>query len=57
MPAYLVFADRTLREMAREAPRTREAFARLHGVGAAKLEAFAEPFLAAIAARGAPGAD
>ncbi len=57
VPAYLVFADRTLREMAREAPRTREAFARLHGVGAAKLEAFAEPFLAAIAARAASAAD
>jgi ATP-dependent DNA helicase RecQ len=49
VPAYIVFSDRTLIDMAQKAPRDRDAFAAVHGVGAAKLEAFAEPFLAAIA--------
>ena len=48
MPAYVVFHDRSLIEMARLRPRTEEEFAEIGGVGAAKLEAFAEPFLAAI---------
>ena len=34
--------------MARRRPRTREEFAEVNGIGAAKLEQFAEPFLAAI---------
>ena len=34
--------------MVRRRPRTEEEFAEINGVGAAKLEAFAEPFLAAI---------
>ena len=48
VPAYIVFTDRTLIDMARRRPRTEEEFAEVNGVGAAKLEAFAEPFLAAI---------
>ena len=48
VPAYVVFHDRTLIEMARRRPRTEAEFAEINGVGAAKLEAFAEPFLAAI---------
>ena len=48
VPAYVVFHDRTLIEMARLRPRTEAEFAEINGVGAAKLEAFAEPFLAAI---------
>ena len=48
VPAYVVFHDRTLIDMVRQRPRTREEFARVNGVGAAKLEQFAEPFLAAI---------
>ena len=50
MPAYIVFPDRTLIDMARRRPRTREEFAEVNGVGAAKLGQFAEPFLAAIEA-------
>ena len=50
VPAYVVFQDRSLIDMARRQPRTREEFAEINGVGAAKLEQFAEPFLAAIAA-------
>ena len=49
VPAYVVFPDRTLVDMARRRPRTEAEFAEVHGVGAAKLKQFAEPFLAAIA--------
>ena len=48
VPAYIVFPDRTLIDMARRRPRTKEEFAEVNGVGAAKLEQFAAPFLAAI---------
>ena len=48
VPAYIVFSDRTLIDLARRKPRTEEEFAEVNGVGAAKLAAFAEPFLAAI---------
>ena len=50
VPAYVVFHDRTLIEMARRRPRTVAEFAGITGVGTAKLERFAEPFLAAISA-------
>ena len=42
--------------MARRRPRTEAEFAAINGVGAAKLERFAAPFLAAIAAAGATAA-
>ncbi len=48
VPAYIVFPDRTLIDMARRQPRTKAEFAEVNGVGAAKLEQFAEAFLAAI---------
>ena len=48
MPAYIVFPDRTLIDMARRRPRSEAEFAEVNGVGAAKLEQFAGPFLAAI---------
>ena len=48
VPAYVVFPDRTLIDMVRRRPRTEAEFAEVNGVGAAKLEQFAEPFLAAI---------
>lgn len=44
VPAYVVFADKTLIEMARPQPRAEAEFAT---IGAVKLERFAEPFLAA----------
>ena len=49
VPAYVIFSDRSLVDMARRAPSSVEAFAQVHGVGAAKLKDFAEIFLAAIA--------
>ena len=48
VPAYIVFSDRTLIDMVRRMPRNEEEFAEVNGVGAAKLKAFAAPFLAAI---------
>ena len=48
VPAYIVFPDRTLIDMARRRPRTEAEFAEVNGVGAAKLTQFAGPFLAAI---------
>jgi len=45
VPAYVVFADRTLEEMAVEHPRTRAELGGIRGVGAAKLEAFGAAFL------------
>ncbi len=50
VPAYVVFSDRSLEDMARRRPRTQQEFAAIHGVGAAKQRDFAEPFLQAIAA-------
>jgi len=49
VPPYVVFHDATLAELARRKPATRAAFGEIHGVGAAKLRTFADPFLAAIA--------
>ncbi len=48
VPAYVVFSDRSLTDMARRCPRTTADFAEVHGVGAAKLKDFAAPFLTAI---------
>ncbi len=48
VPAYVVFADRSLMDMAARRPRTREQFLECHGVGLAKLEKYGDAFLAAI---------
>ncbi len=50
VPAYVIFADRSLEDMAQRRPHDMESFAEIHGVGAAKLKKFAELFLAIIAA-------
>ena len=49
VPAFVVFHDKSLEDMARRRPQTAAEFAEVHGVGEAKLREFAEPFLAAIA--------
>jgi ATP-dependent DNA helicase RecQ len=49
VPAYVVFSDVALREMARVCPTTPAEFKRIPGVGEQKLKDFAEPFTAAIA--------
>ncbi|HEY9538731.1 MAG TPA: HRDC domain-containing protein, partial [Kiloniellaceae bacterium] len=49
VPAYVVFGDRSLVDMARRRPSSHADFAQVFGVGEAKLRDFAEPFLKAIA--------
>jgi len=49
LPAYLIFSDRTLLEMAARRPRNADELSRVNGIGAAKLAQFADAFLAAIA--------
>ena len=48
VPAYVVFPDRTLIEMAETRPATLDAMARVSGVGATKLEKYGASFLAVI---------
>ncbi len=48
VPAYVIFSDVALREMARSYPTTGAEFRRVPGVGEQKLKDFAEPFLAEI---------
>jgi len=50
VPAYVVFSDKSLADMAQRQPRNDAEFAEVNGVGAAKLKEFAGPFLEAIAA-------
>ncbi|SEC02159.1 ATP-dependent DNA helicase RecQ [Rhizobiales bacterium GAS188] len=50
VPAYVIFSDRTLIDMAERCPRDLNAFAAVNGVGAAKLKDFGLIFLGAIAA-------
>jgi ATP-dependent DNA helicase RecQ len=53
VPAYVIFPDRTLMEMAARRPSTIAELAAIHGVGAAKLKRYGETFLAAIQSAGA----
>jgi ATP-dependent DNA helicase RecQ len=50
LPAYLIFSDKTLLDMARIAPRDLRRFAMVSGVGASKLRDFGKLFVDAIAA-------
>jgi ATP-dependent DNA helicase RecQ len=50
VPAYVVFPDRTLAEMALRRPRTLHGLGDIRGVGPAKLEKYGERFLAVIRA-------
>jgi ATP-dependent DNA helicase RecQ len=47
-PAYVIFPDRTLIEMAARRPRTLEELAGVHGVGIAKLQKYGAVFLNVI---------
>jgi ATP-dependent DNA helicase RecQ len=49
VPPYVIFHDTTLLAMAQERPRDLDSFARLPGVGGAKLSRYAQTFLAVIA--------
>ena len=48
IPAFMIFGNRTLQDMARKMPRTPAEFSRVSGVGRAKLEDLGEPFLDCI---------
>ena len=48
VPAYVIFADRALEEMAYRRPMTTVDFSKIHGVGETKLREFAELFLGEI---------
>jgi ATP-dependent DNA helicase RecQ len=45
VPAYVVFSDAVLREMAKHTPRTRAGLLGISGVGPVKLERYGEAFL------------
>jgi ATP-dependent DNA helicase RecQ len=47
-PAYVIFPDRTLIEMAKARPDTLDGLAQLHGVGSVKLKKYGAAFLAVI---------
>ena len=48
VPPYVIFADKTLRQMAAVMPESLDVMQRLHGVGAAKLEKYGEVFRAGV---------
>ena len=50
-PAYIVFPDKTLFEMAARRPQSLDELASVHGVGAAKLKKYGAAFLALIRER------
>jgi ATP-dependent DNA helicase RecQ len=47
-PAYVIFPDRTLIEIAKRRPRGLDELANIHGVGAVKLQKYGPAFLAVI---------
>ena len=48
VPAFVIFSDATLRDMARKMPDTPASFRNVHGVGDAKLAQFGERFIGEI---------
>jgi ATP-dependent DNA helicase RecQ len=53
LPAYMIFPDRTLIEMAEVRPANMDQMARITGVGAKKLDSYGAAFLEVIAGAGA----
>jgi ATP-dependent DNA helicase RecQ len=53
VPAYVIFADRTLIEMAERRPASLDDMARITGVGAKKLERYGHAFLSVISGEAA----
>jgi len=49
VPAYVIFSDKTLKDMSAKKPRTEVEFRRVHGVGETKAEAYGSVFLRAVA--------
>jgi ATP-dependent DNA helicase RecQ len=52
VPAYVIFSDRTLIDMAVKRPTTASAFRDVHGVGQAKLERYGSAFLSVVREHG-----
>ena len=48
VPAFVIFGDAALRDMARRKPRTREDFMQVHGVGREKNKRYGKTFIQAI---------
>ncbi len=48
VPAYIVFGDKTLKEMAASTPQTKEEMLQVGGVGEVKFERYGEQFLALL---------
>ena len=53
VPAYIIFNDRTLIEMAQLRPQTLDDMARINGIGAKKLESYGATFLEVVAGEAA----
>ncbi len=45
VPAYIIFGDKALRDIAAKRPVTKEAFSNIYGVGERKLESYADIFI------------
>jgi len=54
VPAYVIFHDKSLREMVAQRPASTEDLARISGVGDIKLERYGEAFLAVLQAHRSP---
>ena len=52
LPAYMIFPDRTLIEMAERRPQSLDDIARINGVGAKKLERYGAEFLSVLTGQG-----
>ena len=50
VPAFVIFGDRSLRDMAAKSPVTRDEFAQIYGVGEAKIRELSGPFIGVIRA-------
>lgn len=48
VPAYIIFSDKTLRDIASKKPKTIEEFSGLYGVGENKLKSYAEIFIKVV---------
>lgn len=48
IPAYIIFSDKTLRDIAAKKPLTKEAFSVIYGVGENKLKSYADIFIKTV---------
>jgi ATP-dependent DNA helicase RecQ len=48
VPAYIIFSDRTLRDIAAKKPVTKDDFADVYGVGKNKLRSYADMFIEVV---------